>query len=66
MRRTWTCQSESRRGQKDDLSAEAPVLQRQAEMVEVVQTGEEKAPVRSYSTFQDLKGPIGKMERNIL
>lgn len=47
------------------ITARLEDLWRQAETVEVVQAGEEKAPGRSYSTFQYLKVPCKRPRKEL-
>ena len=53
-------------GREDDQRAAAPPLQRRAEGAGAVLCGEKKVLRRLHSTFQDLKGPTGKLGRDFL
>lgn len=45
-------------GHEDDLGAGAPFLQRQAERIGTVQSGEDKAPGRAYCSLSVLEGHL--------
>lgn len=52
------------KGHKDDQTAGAPLLGRQAERDGTLPTGEQKAPGRPYSTFLCMYGTTGQLERD--
>jgi len=58
---TWSCWRGSRGGHKDARRAGAPLLWKEAEIIGLIQSGEEKAP-GTMSTFQYFRGAY-KQER---
>ena len=64
-RRTWTCQSRARRGDKNDPSAGAPLLWGNAKRPGAVQPGEEKAPSWPYSSHPVPEGAYKKAREGL-